>query len=130
LKAGSAPPLEGRRGYAELFLERGRKVTRVRVAEVRSYHGHRRLPKQPGHQGMGIASFSWPVGIIRSAPPRAPAAVRISALQRLQLGRQRIGHLASVMTDDMKRVEDLFTHLAAELLAAMPVPLLFAAALV
>jgi hypothetical protein len=38
---GSAPPLEGRRGNAELFLESGRKVARVRVAEVCSHHGHR-----------------------------------------------------------------------------------------
>jgi ATP-binding cassette, subfamily B, bacterial IrtB/YbtQ len=57
----------------------------------------------------------------------------IDHLQRLPLGlfgRQRIGHLASVMTDDVKRMEDVFTHLAAELLAAISVPLLFAVALV
>ncbi|MCW8199002.1 ABC transporter ATP-binding protein [Verminephrobacter aporrectodeae subsp. tuberculatae] len=57
----------------------------------------------------------------------------IDHLQRLPLGvfgRQRIGHLASVMTDDVKRMEDVFTHLSAELLASISVPLLFAAMLV
>lgn len=57
----------------------------------------------------------------------------IDHLQRLPLGvfgRQRIGHLASVMTDDVKRMEDVFTHLTAELLAAVSVPLLFAMTLV
>jgi sulfate-transporting ATPase/ATP-binding cassette subfamily B protein len=53
----------------------------------------------------------------------------IDHLQRLPLGifgRQRIGQMAAVITDDVKRVEDIFTHLTAELLAAVSVPLLFA----
>ncbi|MGE8655512.1 MAG: ABC transporter ATP-binding protein [Achromobacter sp.] len=57
----------------------------------------------------------------------------INHLQRLPLGvfaRQRVGHLAAVITDDVKRMEDVFTHLIAELLAAVSVPLLFAVALV
>lgn len=41
LKAGSAPAFEGRGGGAELLLERGREVACIRVAEVRSHHGHR-----------------------------------------------------------------------------------------
>jgi len=56
----------------------------------------------------------------------------IDHLQRLPpgvLGRQRVGQLASVVTDDVKRMEDVFTHLTAELLAALAVPLLFALAL-
>lgn len=56
----------------------------------------------------------------------------IDHLQRLPpgvLGRQRVGQLASVVTDDVKRMEDVFTHLTAELLAAIVVPLLFALAL-
>lgn len=57
----------------------------------------------------------------------------IDHLQQLPLGifgRQRVGQLASVLTDDVKRLEDVFTHLTAELLAAVSVPVLFAAGLV
>lgn len=45
------------------------------------------------------------------------------------LGRKRLGEWVSALTDDVKRVEDAFTHLAAELLAALVVPVLCAAAL-
>jgi len=57
----------------------------------------------------------------------------IDHLRQLPLGifaRQRVGQLSSVMTDDVKRLEDVFTHLTAELLAAVSVPVLFAACLV
>lgn len=57
----------------------------------------------------------------------------IDHLQKLPLGifgRQRVGQLSSIMTDDIKRLEDVFTHLTAELLAAVSVPVLFAAGLI
>jgi len=57
----------------------------------------------------------------------------IDHLQQLPLGvfgRQRVGQLSSIMTDDVKRLEDVFTHLTAELLAAVSVPVLFAAGLI
>lgn len=57
----------------------------------------------------------------------------IDHLRQLPLGvfaRQRVGQLSSVMTDDVKRLEDVFTHLTAELLAAVSVPVLFAICLV
>lgn len=57
----------------------------------------------------------------------------IDHLQQLPLGifgRQRVGQLSSVMTDDVKRLEDVFTHLTAELLAAVSVPALFALGLI
>ncbi|MBM2766528.1 ABC transporter ATP-binding protein [Burkholderia anthina] len=53
----------------------------------------------------------------------------VDHLRRLPLGvfgQQRIGRLASIVTDDVKRMEDVFTHLAAELIASASVPLLFA----
>jgi ATP-binding cassette, subfamily B, bacterial IrtB/YbtQ len=53
----------------------------------------------------------------------------IDHLRKLPLGvfgQQRLGRLASVVTDDVKRMEDVFTHLAAELIASASVPLLFA----
>ncbi len=56
----------------------------------------------------------------------------INHLRQLPLnvfGRQRVGQLSSVITDDVKRLEDVFTHLTAELLAAVSVPVLFAAGL-
>lgn len=51
----------------------------------------------------------------------------INQVRRLPLGQlhqQRAGHLASMLTDDVNRVEKIFTHLTAELAAAVLVPLL------
>ncbi|AUH50845.1 ABC transporter ATP-binding protein [Chromobacterium sp. ATCC 53434] len=56
----------------------------------------------------------------------------IDHLRRLPLGafgRRRLGEWVAALTDDVKRVEDAFTHLAAELLAALVAPALCAAAL-
>ena len=47
---------------------------------------------------------------------------------RLPLGvlrEERIGQLGERLTEDVKRIETLFTHVVAELLAALAVPLLF-----
>lgn len=47
---------------------------------------------------------------------------------RLPLGvlrEERIGQLGERLTEDVKRIENLFTHVVAELLAALAVPLLF-----
>lgn len=52
---------------------------------------------------------------------------------RLPLGflqKQRSGRLAGIVTDDAKRVEDIFTHIVAELAALASAPLLFLAVLV
>lgn len=57
----------------------------------------------------------------------------IDHVRRLPLGalqQQSSGRLASVLTDDVNRVEKIFTHLTAEWVAAAAVPLLFVAALV
>lgn len=56
----------------------------------------------------------------------------IAHLGRLPLGAvqgRRSGQLASLLTDDVKRVEDIFTHLSGELVAACAVPLLYLAVL-
>jgi sulfate-transporting ATPase/ATP-binding cassette subfamily B protein len=56
----------------------------------------------------------------------------IDHVGRLPLGflqRQRVGQLAAVITEDVKRVEDIFTHVGADLAAAAVVPLLFLAGL-
>ena len=56
----------------------------------------------------------------------------IGHLGRLPLGAvqgRRSGQLASLLTDDIKRVEDIFTHLSGELVAACAVPLLYLAIL-
>lgn len=52
----------------------------------------------------------------------------IGHLGRLPLGAlqgRSTGQVAGIVTDDVKRVEDIFTHLAAELVAAASVPALF-----
>lgn len=43
---------------------------------------------------------------------------------------RRIGELAATLTDDVKRVEDVFTHLIAEVIAGISVPLIFCLLLV
>lgn len=56
----------------------------------------------------------------------------IGHIGRLPLGTlraQRAGRLAAIVTDDVKRVEDIFTHIAPDLVAAATVPLLLLAAL-
>lgn len=56
----------------------------------------------------------------------------IDHIGRLPLGflqQQRTGHLAAIVTEDIKRVEDIFTHVAAELVAAAAVPMIFLAVL-
>lgn len=56
----------------------------------------------------------------------------IDHVGRLPLGflqQQQTGQLAGIVTDDVKRVEDIFTHVAAELVAAGAVPVLFLAVL-
>lgn len=63
-------------------------------------------------------------------PYRAQVIDHLQHLPLGRFGRERIGHLASVVTDDAKRVEDVFTHLTAELVAAVSVPMLFALVLV
>lgn len=57
----------------------------------------------------------------------------IDHVRRLPLGslqQESSGRLASVLTDDINRVEKIFTHLMAEWVAAVAVPLLFVIALV
>lgn len=57
----------------------------------------------------------------------------IDHVRRLPLGslqQESSGRLASVLTDDVNRVEKIFTHLTAEWVAAAAVPLLFVIALV
>ncbi|MBK1674266.1 multidrug ABC transporter ATP-binding protein [Ectothiorhodospira shaposhnikovii] len=57
----------------------------------------------------------------------------IDHVRRLPLGtlqQESSGRLASVLTDDVNRVEKIFTHLTAEWVAAVAVPLLFVIALV
>ncbi|SDJ56700.1 sulfate-transporting ATPase/ATP-binding cassette, subfamily B [Pseudomonas delhiensis] len=52
---------------------------------------------------------------------------------RLPLGalrRERIGQLGERLTEDVKRIESIFTHVLAELLAALSVPLMFMLVLV
>lgn len=63
-------------------------------------------------------------------PYRAQVIDHLQQLPLGRFGRERIGHLASVVTDDAKRVEDVFTHLTAELVAAASVPVLFALVLI
>lgn len=56
----------------------------------------------------------------------------IDHIGRLPLGflqKQRTGQLAAIVTEDVKRVEDIFTHVAAELVAAVSVPMIFLAVL-
>ncbi|ABC21664.1 ABC transporter, transmembrane region [Rhodospirillum rubrum ATCC 11170] len=56
----------------------------------------------------------------------------IDHIGRLPLGvlqKRRIGHLAAIVTDDVKRVEEIFTHVAIDLVAAASAPLLFLAVL-
>ncbi|SEH32907.1 ABC transporter ATP-binding protein [Magnetospirillum fulvum] len=56
----------------------------------------------------------------------------IDHIGRLPLGfsqGQRAGHLAGIVTEDVKRVEDIFTHISAELVTAAAVPLLYLAVL-
>lgn len=56
----------------------------------------------------------------------------IDHIGRLPLGvsqTQRAGQLAAIVTEDVKRVEDVFTHVAAELVAAASVPMIFLAVL-
>ncbi|WP_435105105.1 ABC transporter ATP-binding protein [Arhodomonas sp. AD133] len=60
---------------------------------------------------------------------RARVIDHLRGLPLGELQQRRIGGLASVLTDDMKRVEDIFTHLTAELVAAAAVPLLITVAL-
>ena len=57
----------------------------------------------------------------------------IDHVRRLPLGslqQESSGRMASVLTDDVNRVEKIFTHLTAEWVAAAAVPLLFVIALV
>lgn len=52
----------------------------------------------------------------------------IDHIGQLPLGflqKQRTGQLAAIVTEDVKRVEDIFTHVAAELVAAASVPMIF-----
>ncbi|MBK1664961.1 multidrug ABC transporter ATP-binding protein [Rhodospirillum rubrum] len=56
----------------------------------------------------------------------------IDHIGRLPLGflqQQRTGRLAAIVTEDVKRVEDIFTHIATELVAAASVPMIFLAVL-
>jgi len=56
----------------------------------------------------------------------------IDHVGRLPLGflqRRRVGQIAALVTEDVKRVEDIFTHIGADLAAAALVPVLFLAGL-
>jgi len=56
----------------------------------------------------------------------------IDHIGRLPLGfsqAQRAGQLAGLVTEDVKRVEDIFTHIAAEMVTAAAVPLAYLAVL-
>jgi len=56
----------------------------------------------------------------------------IDHVGRLPLGvlrRHRAGQIAALVTEDVKRVEDIFTHIGADLAAASAVPVLFLAGL-
>lgn len=55
-------------------------------------------------------------------------AAIMDRLRLMPLGffqRQRDGSLASLLTDDIKQVEDMFTHVIAEVITGMSVPLFF-----
>lgn len=50
---------------------------------------------------------------------------RVHQLPLGTLHRYRVGQLSDVLTDDINRVETIFTHLAAELFATAAIPLMF-----
>lgn len=60
---------------------------------------------------------------------REQALGHLSRLRLAAVQGRRSGELASLLTDDVKRVEDIFTHLVGELVAACAVPLLYLAVL-